>query len=194
MLIVGTGVVVAPPLSLLARHTFPLVEHHDGLSVGTMMAATHHSMWYDSYYATWHSTELFVSLRTMEPVVFPKYVQLPSSITPATHTMAFGWPVRCMYYHRWAAPNQLSFVAGNTTAIRAGSSCLPTEVLWGRLCMNLVGLVGILALCRKGAFECWSWYSNRCRADLCLQCGYDLVGLAPERRCPECGCLRTAAK
>ena len=81
---------------------------------------------------------------------------------------------------------------GNTEFVnQAPDHILPLGVVWPEFLINTLFYAFILWLFIRGPFVLRRHL--RLKRGHCLKCGYDLQGLPPDRKCPECGWNREKA-
>jgi hypothetical protein len=89
----------------------------------------------------------------------------------------------------WRAQRHLLVIGALTIAVGCIFFAIPSSWNWARSTALLVFLLGALAL-NCEAFRVRARTIRRARGlnyQLCIQCGYPLVGLPSSGHCPECG-------
>lgn len=101
-------------------------------------------------------------------------------------TRSAGAPFRCLVGGRCSVMSPSRAVVSDTRRFALGP--LPLFPLWRGFALNTI-LYTLIAL---GLWQIRLEIRRRTRyvKGLCVRCGYDRAGIAPEAPCPECGSMR----
>ena len=88
----------------------------------------------------------------------------------------WGWPFDTLY-------------RGPRVSIEFLEAHIPYQPVWPGFAANTIFYAFILWLFIRGPFVLRRYFRREIRRwrGCCLMCGYDLRGLPPDRKCPECG-------
>jgi hypothetical protein len=117
----------------------------------------------------------------------PAFVAVPSADDWGAVTKMRGWPAVCLY-HKVTVSQDEKTVTKHLIAevnMRGDWVSLPFGVYWPGMIADFAFYTAIFAALRFSAARVR--HQRPKRQGVCVGCGYDRSGLAPDAQCPECG-------